>query len=233
MRSWDAWVTHPTQPTYSPSPDKQVYLKAVSKFRLFYHLTHGDLRGQWKWPSISASFIGHRSSGNGRYGKRDMCTAVAIFEHTSSFRNKQRSRVWTCGLFVPLAWHSFVLLQKGRSVTVVLCCSLNSECKWVTVLERLDYWRNPQRCSEAVCLLKKLASLGACMHTESLPTVPCHWSLSHPSHLAASPPTPHCQWGAIDVQQTLRWRLLWPGSQWALTPITAGGHCGSQHTVDR
>ena len=84
------------------------------------------------------------------------------------------------------------------------------------------------------CLFIEEVSVPQSMHAHRIPT---HRPLSLvpvPSITsAASPPTPPCQWGGIDVQQALRWRLIWPGSQLALTPITAGGHCGSQHTVDR
>lgn len=63
--------------------DKQVYLKPVSKLRLFYHVTCSNLRGQWKRASISASSVRRMSSGNS--SQHDICTTASISEHTFMF----------------------------------------------------------------------------------------------------------------------------------------------------
>ena len=102
-----------------PSPGKQVYLKAVSKFRLFYHLTYGDLRGRGKRPSISASFIGHVSSGNGRCAQH--VRQQLYLNARRAFAASSGARVWSlrrcrcCVLFF-----EFSVQMRGWTVDGIL-----------------------------------------------------------------------------------------------------------------
>lgn len=113
--------------------DKQVYLKPVSKLRLFYHVTCSNLRGQWKRASISASSVRRMSSGNS--SQHDICTTASISEHTFMFLCifcvfQQHRHCSVCLRCV----HS---PQKKMTVTMSMCVRNANETGDWTVLERL------------------------------------------------------------------------------------------------
>lgn len=129
--------------------DKQVYLKPVSKLRLFYHVTCSNLRGQWKRASISASSVRRMSSGNS--SQHDICTTASISEHTFMF---------------------FLCFSSTDTVRCVCVVCTVPRRKWVSLWACVVgmpmrpeiglYWRGwcyPQSCSEAVQRRKLMSVL--------------------------------------------------------------------------